>query len=798
MTYGQAFTPGTYYFSVAAIAFMVLFLIFSFINKDDLRKTSGMMRTTGILALIGCLSEMVSMIAFTNRDTSDVARRILALVNYSTMLLCSMYFNRYTFAFVTKGRRSEFNKVYERLNLIFVVIFHLLLIADLKFHYLFTFEDGVAKGGPLMFFMGYGAPLVYLITGIFMIIRFRKNLTMREFYTLTATHFIVIIGAALQGITDDRILLVSFSITMGLYVLYSFLEAPDYHRLMESNRKLAEAEKAANAANKAKSDFLSSMSHEIRTPMNAVLGMNELTRMALTDPSLPSEKKIEKAIVYSESIKESGEALMYVINDVLDISKIESGKMDIVNAPYHMMDLLDDVCRTCEVMSRGKNLLFESIIDDSLPGYVDGDRIRVRQVIVNLLNNAVKYTETGKITLKVTGKIRGERVVYDIAVKDTGIGIKEESIPYIFRAFDRVDNEKTHFIQGTGLGLSIVKDLIDMMGGSVEVESVYGEGSTFTLHLPQKILSDEKISDHVREKIHAQGIPLENVFPGAKLLVVDDNTTNIAVAKSFLDKMKVETQSASSGEEALTMITDNKYDLILLDHMMPKMSGDVVLATVKGDPEKYSLNKDTPVIAMTANAVGGQKEKYINEYGFDGYLAKPFRFNELVSTVREYLPKNFTDNKPVTEAATETAPQEKTMSLEPEQAADKDEAKENTDMDVRDQIDRATGLMMCENEEIYEAVVKAYLSEVESDKKALKEAYESENWADYRTQVHKLKSASKTVGAVAFSDFSLQMEQCAKDIIAGNEAEKALDFIKNNYKDYIEVYGKVCENLVNI
>lgn len=783
MSYGDGFSSGTYYFSFAAVMFMVLFLFFYYINRVNYRRTSHMMRTTGVLGLISCVSELVFVLAITNPNVSDFATRLLSFVNQSTMMLCSIYFNRYTLTVVLKDDHRKFMRLYEKANLVFIIIFHLILLGDLKFKYIFTFEDGVAKGGPFMVFIGYGCPLIYLIIGITVLLRFRSEQTKREFYTLLATHITVISGAVLQGIINDKVLLVSFSITMGLYMIYSFLEAPDYQRLLESNRKLAEAEKAANAANKAKSDFLSSMSHEIRTPMNAVLGMNELTRMSLADPSLSDGAKIEKATVYSEGIKESGEALLYVINDILDISKIESGKMSIINAPYHMIDLLDELCMSCQVLSKRKNLSFETDIDESLPGYINGDRVRVRQVIVNLLNNAVKYTEKGSITLKVSGIAGGNRIVYDIAVTDTGIGISEDSIGHIFDAFDRVDEEKNHFIQGTGLGLSIVKDLVTLMGGSVDVESVYGQGSTFTLHLPQEILSGEKISDHVREKVPEIDDSTQGCFDGARILVVDDNSTNIAVAGNFLERMKLKTDAATSGREALDMMADNKYDLIFLDHMMPQMGGDEVLAAMRADPEKYLLNKDTPVIAMTANAISGQKEKYINEYGFDGYLAKPFRFHELEATIKEYMPEGGRAEETVPEAGT---------------GEEKDTGKEETNMDAKDHIDKETGLMMCETEEIYEAVIQAYLSEEQMSIDALNEAFEAENWADYRTQAHKLKSASKTVGANAFSEFSLQMEQSAKDILAENDKEKALDFIKTNYAEYIEVYRKVCENLNNV
>ena len=792
MTYGEGFTPGNYYFSFAAIAFMVLFLIFSFINKADFKKTSRMMRITGIMALIGCLSELISAVAFARSETPDTARRVLALVNYSTMLMCAMYFNRYTLFMVMKDGHKKQMKIYDIVNAVIVIIFHLVLIGDLIFKYMFEFEDGVAKGGPLMMFMGYGAPLLYLLAGIAAIIFFRKKLTAREFYTLLTTHLIVTMGAMLQGITNDKVLLVSFSITVGLYVLYTLLETPDYHRLLESNRKLAEAEKAAKAASKAKTDFLSSMSHEIRTPLNAVLGMNELTRMELEDPSIPDSAKVEKAEFYSERIRESGEALMYVINDILDISKIESGKMDIINAPYHMMELLDELCTHCRMISKGKDLLFESDIDLSLPGYVNGDRVRVRQMIVNLLNNAVKYTESGKITLKVRGTTQGDTVYYDIDVTDTGIGIKEENIEHVFNAFDRFDMEKTHYIQGTGLGLSIVKNIVTMMGGTVSVKSVYGQGSTFSLHVPQQVIGNEKLSDHVAEKKKTVSPGEGSSFEGARILVVDDTTTNITVAKSFLGRLSVVTDSAESGQEALIMIADNKYDLILLDHMMPNMTGDVVLSIVRGDPERYSLNKDTPIVVMTANAISGEKERYISEYGFDGYLAKPFRFGDLESILKKYIREGTAKECPVPE---KTDSEKKDRKME---AEGKDAGKDGKTMDARDAIDKATGLMMCETEDIYRAVIEAYLSEEQSSIDALNEAFETENWTEYRTQVHKLKSSSKTVGANAFSEFSLQMETCAKDIIAENETEKALDFIRNKYGEYLEVFRKVCENLNNV
>ncbi len=772
---------GSYYFSFAAIIFMIMFLAFSFINNDGYKKTRNMIRYTGIFALIGCLAELICSVALNTSVFALNVRQFLSLLNLSTMFLCSMYFNRYTMICLTKDSDERIINIYEKITVVIVIIFHIILLGDLKFHYIVIFGENETIDGPLMGVMAYGGPLFYLVLGIVEIIVFRKNLDKREFYSLTVTHISVIMGAVLQGLTNDRILLVSFFITIGLYIIYSFLEAPDYHRLLETNKKLADAERRANAANKAKSDFLSSMSHEIRTPMNAVLGMNELTRMTLTDSKLNEEKKIEKALEYSDSIKESGEALLYVINGILDVSKVESGKMDLVNSPYHFMDLLNEIKGTFSIAAQKKGLAFETKIDESLPGYVKGDRVRVRQVIVNLVNNAIKYTREGSVKLKVDGSINDGNVVYKVAVSDTGIGIKEENLGSLFHAFERIDNDETHFIEGTGLGLSIVKELLAMMGGSVEVESTYGQGSTFTMYIPQEILSEEKISDYVQAGPEEVEEKKEFSIRGHRMLVIDDNITNIAVAKSFLERMHASVDTAASGTEGLSMIEKEAYDIIFLDHMMPGMSGDEVLRNVREDKDKYAVNKDTPIIAMTANAIEGQKNIYINEMGFDDYISKPFRYANLEEMVSKYV--DAVEEEVSNEGGIEAMPDNKN-----------NEEINNNEGDPA-AIDKATGILLCENEEIYDAVVAAYLSEVDFTCEIMNEAFENEDWATYRTMVHKLKSSSKTVGANAFSEFSLQMESSAKAIIAGEDVEKSKEYIKSNYERYCDIYNKVCDNL---
>lgn len=555
------------------------------------------------------------------------------------------------------------------------------------------------------------------------------------------------------------------------------LTLEEYQHLLDNNARLADAEKRANAANKAKSDFLSSMSHEIRTPMNTVLGMNELVRMTLADADLPIGEKIGRVIGYCDGIQHSGEMLLYVINDILDISRIESGKFEIRPAPYHIRRLLDDMTQLFSVSADAKNLLFEYTTDEDLPGYVEGDEVRIRQVVSNIVNNAVKYTKEGTVTMSVTGRVAEDKVIYDFRVEDTGIGIKEENLSHLFDSFERIDSEETHYIEGTGLGLAIVKRLLDLMGGSVEVESVYGKGSVFTAHIPQKILSDEKIRDYRPET----GPISENehhIFKGRRVLVVDDNATNLVVARSFLERMKADTDTASSGKEAVEKIASEKYDLIFLDHMMPQMSGVKVIKEVRKNPDKYEININTPFVVMTANAIVGARERYLNEYGFDGYIAKPFRFAELDQVMSAFLKGEVMRDEP---PAGKRPPG---VGGPPPGAKG----------EVWD-IDYAMGIDTCGDKETYEVVAEAYLEIREENTANLVKYMKEDDWENYRILVHALKSSSLSIGAKNFSGFSMTVENAAKELLEGKNMEKNLGYLRGSFKSYLSAYNAVCDNL---
>ena len=633
----DALASGSYYFSIAAMIFMVLFLILTYVNNEFHTQTRKLMLHTAILSLIGCMAELLAVSMGQNPAVPIFLKKILYSLNLSTMMLCAMSFTRYTYSYILPEAAGPKGRTYILISRSILVVFHILLLINFFYPFVFDCSQTEVVPKPLLELMAYGVPLLYLALGLIGIFRFRKKLSRREFYALLTAHAIVVLGAVLQGLTADRILFVCFSIAIGLYIVNFFLEAPDYHRLIETNKKLADAEQRANAANEAKSAFLSAMSHEIRTPMNAVIGLNEMTRMVLADEKLASGDKIRQASDYADSIHSAGESLLYVINDILDMSKIESGKMDIVNEPYHVRELLAEMSDTFYYQADNKGLRFSLQADEQLPGYVEGDRLRVRQVITNIVNNAIKYTAEGSVEVRVDGQVTGDTVRYDISVSDTGIGIREENLPHLFDTFERFDERRNHYIEGSGLGLSIVKKLLLLMNGSVEVQSTYGKGSTFTVHLPQKICSEETIGSYRK---HPDAPAKEKAFSaqGRRVLVVDDNGMNLQVTKNFLQRMKAEVTLAHSGAEALQMLSEEAYDLVLMDHMMPEMGGDEALRILRGDPERYARNQHTPVVALTANAKTGLREKYIEEYGFDDYMSKPFHYEELQEMLKRHLP----------------------------------------------------------------------------------------------------------------------------------------------------------------
>lgn len=416
-------------------------------------------------------------------------------------------------------------------------------------------------------------------------------------------------------------------ILIGLYLLMGFAIVQEFMEI----RKIQHERDTATANANARTQFLANMSHEIRTPINSILGLNEIISKETNDPKIAS---------YSKIVGESGELLLSLVNDILDFSKMDSGKHETVIIPYHPKKLMKDLCSIIKDRAKEKNLSADISISNAIPDTLLGDSKALSQVLLNLLSNAVKYTNTGGISFNADCRL-SDKCVLNIKVSDTGIGIKSEDIRMIFDPFSRIELKRNQNIQGTGLGLAITKQLVEGMGGSIHIESDYGVGTTFFVSIPQDIPSQSDIPDmdatlEIMENIEDNIEKINETYtaPGANVLVVDDNSTNQIVVKSFLKNLGLNLDIASGGLEAVEKCCKNKYDVIFMDHMMPECDGIEAMHMIKEN--SGSINASTPIIILTANALKGSQEQYVSE-GFDNYLSKPVESARLKKMLRMYL-----------------------------------------------------------------------------------------------------------------------------------------------------------------
>jgi len=500
-------------------------------------------------------------------------------------------------------------------------------------------------------------------------------------------------------------------------------------------------ERRAKAASEAKSNFLANMSHEIRTPINAVLGMNEV---------ILRECKDEKIIEYAQNIESAGRTLLSLINDILDFSKIESGSMEIHEAEYELSSVLNDVFNMVNLKAQQKALKLQFDIDETIPDKLFGDEMRIRQVMVNILNNAVKYTQEGKITLSLNGIEQEKGILLVLKVKDTGIGIKPEEMDSLFDKFKRLDLDKNKTVEGSGLGLAITHSLIELMDGTIDVESEYGVGTTFIITLPQGIRSKSQIGDfksRIAKTIkNSKEYHEKFVAPDTKILVVDDTPMNHVVIRELLKNTKIQIESARSGAECLEKQRFEKYDIIFMDYRMPQMDGIETLEAMKEDDD--SKNKDTPVIILTANAISGARENFL-QAGFEDYLSKPIESEKLEELIMKFLPKD------------------KVTASEDESKGDDHEedtvGNDNPFTGVFKEIDYKEGLKNCGSLESYLNILKVYYDSINFTRDNIYGAYESENIKDYTSYVHSLKSTSRTIGATKLSNMAKMLEDAGNN-----------------------------------
>ena len=530
----------------------------------------------------------------------------------------------------------------------------------------------------------------------------------------------------------------------------------------ETNRKVQKSADAAIQAGKAKSQFLAQMSHEIRTPINAVLGMNEMILRESDDPDI---------LDYASNIQSAGRTLLSLINSILDFSKIEDGKMEIIPVKYDIAEMVNNLVNSIAERAKAKSLAVNVDVDEKIPSVMMGDDVRITQVIMNLLTNAVKYTEAGSVTLTIkNAEQTGDSVILDVEVKDTGIGIKEEDMDKLFISFERIEEKRNRNIEGTGLGMSIVSKLLNMMDSKLEVNSVYGKGSSFSFRLKQGIVDDTPIGNYTEriEKHEAQAEKKETLCAKqARVIVTDDNEMNLKVAKSLLKLNGIVPDLCTSGAECLEKLKENRYDIIFLDHMMPKMDGIETLARMK---EENLLPADTRVIALTANAVVGAKEKYLAS-GFDDYLSKPIEIAMLEEMLKKYLPEDKISYQSRASAEKETFSDDdddEIMMFFPDDDQSEPETKTYTDISDLPAVDgvdwRFASDHLPDAEFIAETVTDfAQVIPLQADKldgfyKALPEEGAMK---DYRIQVHAMKSSAATIGIIPLAGMAKVLEDAA-------------------------------------
>ncbi len=493
-------------------------------------------------------------------------------------------------------------------------------------------------------------------------------------------------------------------------------------------------------ASQSKSDFLASMSHEIRTPINAILGMNTM---------IMRETKQDEIKRYASDLESAGKTLLALINDILDFSKIESGKMELVLGDYDLGSIVNDLVNMVRPKTDAKGLELKLQVNPDIPAYLYGDEVRIKQIILNILNNAVKYTESGSVTLAMDyEKLSEGEIALKISVADTGIGIKEEDLKKLFSPYERIEEGRNKKIEGTGLGMSITKTLLELMNSQLVVQSTYGVGSTFSCSIVQQIRSVDCIGD-INSTMITRDNQVDDVeafhAPDAKILVVDDVEMNLLVAENLLKRVQIQVETATSGAQAIEKAKECKYDIIFLDSMMPEMSGEETLRIMKRD---CTANEDTPMIVLTANAIKGAREEYLNA-GFDNYLSKPIDSAKLEAMLQCYLPE---DKVILVDAAERTAATEEVE--EDDSILDR--------LNRIPGIDVEEGIKVADGEDIYLVVCKNFYDTAPGRIEMLEEYYSKQDIRNYTIQVHALKSSARLIGAYSLSEQAWNLEQAGR------------------------------------
>lgn len=578
-------------------------------------------------------------------------------------------------------------------------------------------------------------------------------------YLLIVFGFIVLIIVGVAGVlqiyTNDGIVNAT-AICVGLIVLLIMA-------VIKTGQDMVSLERERQKVmfdNENQTEFLAKMSHEIRTPINTMIGMNEI---------IARENRNEEIAQYVFNAQQAGKTLLALVNDILDFSKIESGTLKLTENVYQLASFINDEVHMLQARAEKKGLEVIINIDEKLPSYLYGDEVKIRQIVSTLLSNAIKQTEQGSITFSVGCYIADEgRFFIRISVADTGVGIKEKDINNIFKPIDELDEKDIEGVKG--FSLHIIKNLIDEMQGTIKVRSLYGKGSLFTVTIPQKVIDEAPIgmvSDaFTEEKMQLGKYKTSFVAPEARVLSIDDNELNLEVVKGLLKHTQIQLDTTLSPEECLELCKTNKYDLIFMDHMMPKIDGIQTMKMIHSQNNGH--NRETPIVVLTANAVAGSREKYMAD-GFAEYLSKPIVPEKLERILKQFIPED--------------------MIISAEEVEEIEAEVEFTQKDVQEvEIDKNIGLSYCGgDEELYEEMLKTYYEQGKEYAEKLPVLFENLDWRNYATITHAMKSTSLSIGATKFSEIAKQHEMAGK--------EENTSFIKENWNDFYDCFIKLLNTI---